>query len=93
MSESKEGIPKSEITKTRMSEGRRRLFTNSHNPLGPGEIYISWISRAGGRRHAIAIEEGTMEFSRDGGHWFQVTNLTESMDKAIEHSEGSSPSL
>ena len=82
ISEATKNRPKSETTKMRMSKGRRLLFVKRHCPLEPGEIIISWIVRGGGRRHAIAIEEGTMELSRDGERWFEVTNLSDSMDKA-----------
>lgn len=85
ISESKAGVPKSDITKARMSEGRRLLFVRANCPLEPGEIIISWITRGLGRRHAIAVEEGTMELSRDGERWFEVTNLSDSMDKAEAH--------
>lgn len=79
----KKGVKDSPETTIRRIEGRRRLFVGNH-PLEEGDLYISWITPKGGRRHAVILEAESLELSRDGEHWLQVVELTNSIDSVSE---------
>ncbi|MBU0777552.1 hypothetical protein KKH23_08990 [Patescibacteria group bacterium] len=83
ISETSKGKEKSDLTKTKMSNGRQRLFVRN-NRLEAGQIYISWIKPGKGRRHAIINESEPIEISRDGVHWFKISGLSESLDKILK---------
>lgn len=89
----KKGVKDTPETQILRMEGRRRKFVAEH-PLKEGELYLSWITPKkppkgfkGGRRHAVIFEAETLEISRDGMHWLEVVNLTESIEKGLNAEE------